>query len=125
MRCRQPLWLCRFKEGAREKQLLGLRHDVDSALHFAEAHGLKIDPPLTTQDRQSLHRLSAWHVESALRYPEVRSYVIPRPVLVRELVDRLLRASYVAIWGEARYRHDRDTKKALGLSIDPAAAFGT
>jgi hypothetical protein len=102
--------------GASEKDLRRWSHNLVLALSYAERHGLQ---PLSASDRSSLETLSELHASKATTYPLVRGRMIPQPQLARELLDGLIGAVFVAIWGPEQYVHDR--KHTLGMSVASGA----
>jgi hypothetical protein len=105
--------------GATEKRLRGWGHNLLRALAYAEEHGLPL--PLTDQNRGAIELLSRWHASKATTFPLVKGYVIPRPQIVRQVLNDLIRAVFVSIWGPDQYEYDR--KRAIGMSIAPGALF--
>ena len=102
--------------GASEADLRRWGHNLTKALDFAEQHGL---PQVSVTNRDALALLSSLHASKATTYPLVRGRVIPRPQIVRELLDQLIHRGFVAIWGPDQYAHDRDC--TLGMSVAPGA----
>jgi hypothetical protein len=66
----------------------------------------------------SASELSKWHREQVTRYPLLQGYAIPRPLIVREILEKLIAAVYTEIWGRDVYEHDRASEHGHGLSLD-------
>jgi hypothetical protein len=111
-----------IQNGATEQQLRRVSHNLEKALELGDRSGLQIQPALSEKDRIAIGMLSDFHVEGVLRYPEVRGYQIPPAAMLRDLVDRIIRAAYVAVWGQARYDWDH-RRKIAGLFMDPAIDY--
>jgi hypothetical protein len=105
--------------GATEKELRGLGHDLEAALAFVIERGFKFE--LAPAERENFAILNHWYRRKLLEYPLVQGYVAPNMRTVRVLVDRVLAAVFVAMWGEAQYRHDRE--RTQGMSIDAATRY--
>ena len=105
--------------GTSEKTLRKWRHNLAPALEFAEAHDLPLK--LTDTQRGAMALLNESHVSKVTTFPLVRGYAIPRPQIIRGVLDELIRAVFVSIWGPDRYEYDR--KRTPGMSIAPGA-FG-
>jgi hypothetical protein len=61
----------------------------------------------------------AAHSPQAARVPPLQGYIAPDMRIVRSLVDRLLGGVFVAMWGEAEYRHARDKHREQGCQSIP------
>jgi hypothetical protein len=113
-----------INKGATDKQLRRVGHDLIKALDQAEALRFGAELKLTSADRASIGLLGKWHLEQLTRYPLLQGYSIPRPVLVREILGRIIEAVYVVIWGKAQFEHDRASDRGLGLLVDVEAVYG-
>ena len=87
------------------------------AREFAEAHNLPLK--LTDTQRSAIKLLSENHVSKVTTFPLVRAYAIPRPQIIRGVLDELIRSVFVSIWGPDRYEYDRT--RTAGMSIAPDA----
>ena len=100
--------------GATEKQHLRVwGHNLVRALAYAEEHHIPLE--LTSEQRAAIGLLNTWHVSKATTFPLVKGYAIPRPQVIRGVLDQLIRAVFVSIWGPDRYAYDRP--RTLGMSI--------
>lgn len=107
-----------LNKGASERDLMKIGHDLLKALRRAQSDGLDV-PTLLSADKQSaVALLSKWHREQVTRYPLLQGYVIPRPLIVREILGKLIAAVYTEIWGRDVYEHDRASEHGHGLSLD-------
>lgn len=96
-----------------EKTLRAWGHNLVAALEFAEAHALPLK--LTDTQRSAVTLLNESHVSKLTTFPQVRGYAIPHPKIIRAVLDDLIRAVFVSIWGQDRYDYDR--KRTLGMSV--------
>jgi hypothetical protein len=103
--------------GATEKTLRTWGHNLAPAREFAEAHDLPLK--LTDTQRSAIKLLNENHVSKVTTFPLLRAYAIPRPQIIRGVLDELIRAVFVSIWGPDRYEYDRT--RTAGMSIAPDA----
>jgi hypothetical protein len=101
--------------GTSEKTLRRWGHNLAAALEFADEHALPLK--LTDVERGGIQLLNESHVSKVTTFPLVKGYAIPRPQIVRGVLDGLIRAVFVSIWGPDRYEHDRT--RTPGMSITP------
>jgi hypothetical protein len=98
-----------------DKKLRAWGHNLARALEFAEAHDLPL--ALTDMQRSAIQLLNESHVSKVTTFPLVKGYAIPRPQIVRGVLDELIRAVFVSIWGQDRYEYDRN--RTPGMTIAP------
>jgi hypothetical protein len=107
-----------LNKGASERELMKIGHDLLKALRRAQSDGLDVPTLLRADEQSAVALLSEWHREQLTRYPLLQGYAIPRPLVVREILKRLIAAIYTEIWGREVYEHDRASEHGHGLSLD-------
>jgi hypothetical protein len=110
--------------GSSEGELRKIGHNLVKALTGAESAGLDVSSLLTDEERSSLTLLSKWHVQQVTRYPLLQGYLIPRPLVLRRLLEKIITATYVEIWDRGIFEHDRSEGR-IGLSFDPMVYSAT
>ena len=106
-----------LSKGASEVELRRIGHNLVKALTGAESAGLDVSALLTDDERSSITLLSKWHVQQVTRYPLLQGYLIPRPLILRRLLEKIITATYVEIWDRDIFEHDRSDGR-IGLSFD-------
>jgi hypothetical protein len=113
-----------INRGATERELRRSGHDLMRAIDHAERLGFGGVLQLGAQDRAAIELLGKWHLEQLTRYPLMQGYVIPRPAIIRQILERIIAAVYVEVWGREQLEHDRASERGLGLSIDIESVYG-
>jgi hypothetical protein len=62
--------------------------------------------------------------QQVTRYPLLQGYLIPRPLFLRRLLEKIITATFVEIWDRGIFVHDR-TEGRIGLSFDPMVYSAT
>ena len=88
------------------------------ALGRAHADGLDVPTLFSAAEQSAIELVSRWHLEQVTRYPLLQGYAIPRPQIVREVLEKLITAVYTEILGRDVFEHDRASERGLGLSLD-------
>jgi hypothetical protein len=110
--------------GATEKDVRKIGHDLEKGLEFVEERGFVLSPPFDDQERNSVLLLNDHYSEKLLEYPLMQGYMVPQPRIMRGVVDRVIAAAFIAIWGVDRYHYDRARSRALGLTIPSDVFYG-
>jgi hypothetical protein len=102
--------------GTSEKTLRKWGHNLAPALEFAEGHALPLK--LTDLERGAIQLLNESHVSKLTTFPLVKGYAIPRPQIVRSVLDELIRAVFISIWGPDRYEYDCKHTPGMSTTLD-------
>lgn len=109
-----------LNKGATERELTKIGHNLVKALSRAQLDGLDVPALFSADERAAIALLGKWHLAHVTRYPLLQGYAIPRPQIVREVLDKLIAAVYTEIWGRDVFEDDRASERGLGLSLDPS-----
>jgi hypothetical protein len=107
-----------LNKGATERELMKIGHNLVKALDRAQLDGLDVSTLFSADERAAIALLGKWHLEQVTRYPLLQGYAIPRPQIIREVLDKLITAVYTEIWGLEMFEEDRASERGLGLSLD-------
>lgn len=107
-----------LNKGATERELMKIGHNLVEALGRAQSDGLNLPALFSAEERSAIALLGKWHLEQVTRYRLLRGYAIPRPQIIREVLEKLITAVYTEVWGRDQFEEDRASERGLGLSLD-------
>jgi hypothetical protein len=113
-----------ISKGASEAELKKIGHSLVRALERAGSAGMDVTALLTDDERGAIKILSKLHGQQVTRYPLLQGYLIPRPIILRRLLEKLITSAYIEIWDRGIFEHDR-SRGRIGLAFDPMVYSAT